>query len=203
MNHKLVIAFSGFLNRYQIKTIFILLLFAVFIPHFLGCSYKSKNEQVKNSIKSDSLMRSDSRKTDTTVHDTNEVIISVPTILAYFPITQKEIDEDTTGGLIEALSDFQIYLSYTSDYLKENGIKIVEEYGDTIRYRLDNIAYALAPRKDSDGLGYLFLAPNKKPEKHFNVMSDEDIIEIAEKYFNKGSLIAKYKRPEIEEEDID
>jgi hypothetical protein len=106
-------------------------------------------------------------------------IIRRPTIVAFFPVTTKEIDPDTN----EALSDFQFYAGEVRGPLSKRGVDFREVYarsfrvvtgGRTIRFRAAN-----------GSVGYYFVAPAKTPRVEYGVEADVDLLQMAEKYFGR------------------
>jgi hypothetical protein len=133
---------------------------------------------------------------DTTANlkkDTNEIIISGPTIIAYFAMAKIDFEKDTNNEVNEVLSDFQEYQMRTEYFLEKNGIQLITIFKDTIKYRNNIIAEIKTPRTEKVSLGYIFITINKKPDIHYGVMTDLDILSNAEIYFGMDSLMSKYK----------
>jgi biotin operon repressor len=106
-------------------------------------------------------------------------VIDKPTILAFFPITQTEVDSHEDAG--EALSDFDWYVSLAAKRLKNAGISIQVVNAPSFQIQMGKKTVTYQPKKDE--IGYYFVAPGKKPHIERNVMTGEDILDAARKYF--------------------
>jgi hypothetical protein len=154
------------------------------------CSSKKHNDI---QIKSTKDTISNAAAADRIKYDTNDISISGPTVIAYFTISPKEIVKDTNYLLLTALSDFQYYINNTREYLMKKGIELITTYNDTIKYHINNKSETFTTRKDTIGIGYIFINLNKKPKTYFGVMTDYDLLSSIEIYFSKDSLISNYK----------
>jgi hypothetical protein len=105
-------------------------------------------------------------------------VIHQPTIIAFFPITQAEVDSSDNT---EALSDFQFYIGEVRDPLHKLGIELKEAYARSFRIRCGNSVKTFKPGKVS--IGYYFIAPGKEPRIEYGVKTNEDILDAAHKYF--------------------
>jgi len=105
-------------------------------------------------------------------------VIQQPTIIAFFPITQAEVD---ISNNTEALSDFQYYNGEVRDSLHKAGIEFQEVYSRSFRLRCRNKIRTFRPGKIS--IGYYFIAPGKEPHIEYGVMTDVSILDMAHKYF--------------------
>jgi len=108
-----------------------------------------------------------------------------PTIVAFFPVTQAEVDKDSedSGGLNEALGDFDFYVSEVEKQMNAAGISIVVVNERSFLVRVDGkIRVFLNPRQRA---GYYFIQPGKPPHVVFDVMTDSDLIDEAGKYFGR------------------
>lgn len=107
------------------------------------------------------------------------IAITGPTMIAFFPTTQAEVDRNPDTG--EAISDFQFYINETGKKFKEAGIKVVEVYEPNFRIQTGK-SIRLFP--NPKGLaGYYFVAPGRGPHVEYNVMTGEDLIDAARRYF--------------------
>jgi hypothetical protein len=111
------------------------------------------------------------------------VLITGPTIVAAFAVTQAEAD--TSDDVNEALSDFQFHLNSARDSLRAEGIALVERYDSIIPIREDWGTWSWRLGADSGRVGYLFVAPRRPAKELWGVMSDVDLIESATQYFGK------------------
>jgi hypothetical protein len=107
-------------------------------------------------------------------------VIRKPTIVAFFvPVTQSEIDNDE--GMNETLSDFQYYVGSVRDTLINAGIEFHEADAWSFKIRVGKKLRIYRTKKA--GVGYYFIAPGKEPNVKEGVMTDQDLLDEARKYF--------------------
>ena len=112
--------------------------------------------------------------------DTPTFEISQPTIVAFFPpVTQSELVKEPDTN--ESLSDFQFYASQVREPLKKAGVEFKEVYARSFRLRLRQTVTTFRPAKVE--VGYYFITPGKKPRIEYGVMTDVDLLQIANEYF--------------------
>ena len=87
------------------------------------------------------------------------IVVSTPTLLSSFPITQAEIDSG--GDANEAYADYQHYLGKAIPVLERYGVQVVATNEPVLRWRDSLGAHAFA-LSDSVGIAYLFVAPSGK-----------------------------------------
>jgi len=104
--------------------------------------------------------------------------IDSPTIIAFFPITQKDAKSGDTN---EALSDFQLYLAQSQTRLQQKGIDLKVTYAEIFRVSTGGETKLFRPEARQDG--YYFIAPGKQPHFEYGVMTDSDLLEAADRYF--------------------
>jgi len=102
-----------------------------------------------------------------------------PTILAFFK-PSAHINEAGSGAN-DALSDFQVYLKQAKDPLQRSGIGIQEVYARSFKVRVGTTITTYQTKKI--GIGYYMLSPGKKPRIEYGLMSDADLIRVADEYF--------------------
>ena len=103
-----------------------------------------------------------------------------PTIIAFFaPMTRSELDSapDTS----ESLSDFQYYAGLAGTPLRKAGIDFREADARLFRIRIGSRLRTF--RIGKIGVGYYFVAPGRKPQIEYGVMTDSDLLDKARKYF--------------------
>lgn len=122
---------------------------------------------------------------------TRIIVIKKPTVIAYFNITQKEVDKNE--DVSEALSDFQIYTERATARLKTMNITLHQRYGPSFRIRVGG-KVKLVPVSKGDH-GYYFVTPTKPAKIFESVGTDEDIVRSAAKYFK---LIEPKQSPAIQ-----
>ena len=106
-------------------------------------------------------------------------VIHQPTIIAFFPTTQAEVDRD--GDVGEALGDFDYYVSLAEKRLLSAGVAIHVVNARSFQIRVGKKTVTFRPKKNE--IGYYFIGPGKEPHIEHDVMVDEDILDAARKYF--------------------
>ena len=106
-------------------------------------------------------------------------VIRRPTIVAFFPVTAKEIENDPDTN--EALSDFQSYAGRIRGPLSKRGIDFKEVYARS--FRVISGGKTIQFRAVGGKVGYYFVAPAKTPRVEYGVEADVDLLQMAAKYF--------------------
>jgi hypothetical protein len=107
-------------------------------------------------------------------------VIHGPTIVAFFaPAIGPELKNES--DLNEVLSDFQLYYGQASKPLRKAGIDFPDANTLTFRVRIGKNLRRY--RMSKSGVGYFFIAPGKEPHIEYGVMTDEDLLDAARKYF--------------------
>jgi hypothetical protein len=108
------------------------------------------------------------------------------TIVAFFPpVTHAELQKDADTN--EALADFQFYATRVREPLKKAGISFHEVYAHSFRTRVGKTVTAFRPVKGD--VGYYFVVSGKKPRIEYGVMTDADLLQVANEYFGQDSQI--------------
>lgn len=108
------------------------------------------------------------------------VVVRGPTIVAFFePVSPGQLDKDP--DMNEALADFQFYAERVRAPLRKAGIEFHELYTHSFRLRIGTQSITFRPAKIS--VGYYFVAPGKKPRIEYGVMTDSDLLQVANAYF--------------------
>jgi hypothetical protein len=112
------------------------------------------------------------------------VVVNGPTIVAFFePVSDKAMEKD--AGTNEALSDFQLYARQVRGPLQRRSIEFQEIYATSFRLRDGKQVVLFRPGKVK--VGYYFVAPGKKPRIKYGVMTDADILQMADEYFGTAA----------------
>jgi hypothetical protein len=103
-----------------------------------------------------------------------------PTIVAFF-VPMTEAEANSGEGDAEALSDFNHYAYLVETPLRNAGIEfhVTKERAFQIRIGAKLRTF----QTGKDGVGYYFFAPDKEPHVEIGVMTDEDLLVVARKYF--------------------
>jgi hypothetical protein len=100
------------------------------------------------------------------------------TIVAFFsPVTQAELNDGETN---EALADFQYYVGRVRAPLRNAGIELHAVYARSFQIRIGKKVTTFQPVK---AVGYYLAAPGKKPRVEYGVLTDSDLLNIANDYF--------------------
>jgi hypothetical protein len=109
------------------------------------------------------------------------VEISHPTVVAFFsPVTSAELNADPDTN--EALADFQLYATKVRKPLSDAGIDLKEVYAEFFQVQRGTRIEKFRPSKAH--VGYYFVAPGKEPRIEYGVLTDADLLQIANEYFD-------------------
>ena len=106
-------------------------------------------------------------------------VIRQPTIIAFFPTTQAEVDSGADDE--EALADFNYYVYVAEKRLHNAGVAIHVVNTRSFQIRTGRRMVNFQPKENE--IGYYFIAPGKEPHIEHDVMSDEEILDAARKHF--------------------
>ncbi|MES2219572.1 MAG: hypothetical protein V4587_01240 [Acidobacteriota bacterium] len=102
-----------------------------------------------------------------------------PTVVAFFPPeTQSDMSHGETDA---ALDDFQFYAERSNALLTKAGVDFHEVFAHSFRLRFGTKTTTFHPQKVA--VGYYLVAPGKKPCVRYGVMTDTDLLQVADKYF--------------------
>ena len=104
-----------------------------------------------------------------------------PTVVAYFAITQAEVDADDNA--MEALSDFQYYLPAVESGLLACGVATVETYASRVVLLRGDTVDVLAPKEHDVQVGYRLVRPGRPALTIEGVHTDVDLLTAAVEYF--------------------
>jgi hypothetical protein len=108
------------------------------------------------------------------------VVVRGPTVVAFFePVPQAKLEKDPDAN--ESLADFQLYARNARAPLSRAGIEFHELYTHSFRLRIGNKLTTFRPIKAD--VGYYLVAPGKKPRIEYGVMTDSDLLQVANTYF--------------------
>lgn len=102
-----------------------------------------------------------------------------PTVVAYFPVTQAELDRNQDTS--EAYSDFQFYASRMREPLEKAGIdfRVITEKSFTLKE--SETSREVRPKRAV--VSYYLIAQGKQPRIQEGVMTDVDLFDLVQKYF--------------------
>ena len=108
--------------------------------------------------------------------------VTGPTIIAFFPpVTDAELRKDPDTN--EALSDFQYYAGQVREPLAKRGITLKEVYVDAFTVRQGKVTTMFGTKTMK--VGYCLATPGKEPYVQIGVLTDADLLQLADKYFDK------------------
>ncbi len=107
------------------------------------------------------------------------IAIHKPTIIAFSPITQAQADSGQDSS--EALGDFNFYVLDIEKRLQVAGIDI--QVVNDPSFGVQSGAKVSDFPNPKARAGYYFIAPGKKTHIEYGVMTGEDILDVAQKYF--------------------
>jgi hypothetical protein len=111
------------------------------------------------------------------------VVVAGPTIVAFFPVTKAGLQKDADTN--EALADFQFYAKQVREPLKKRGIEFQEVYAQSLLVHIGQQATVFRPAKGR--VGYYLILPGKKPRIEYGVMTDTDLLQVANEYFGTSA----------------
>jgi hypothetical protein len=106
------------------------------------------------------------------------VVVAGPTIVAFFPVTKTELQKDADTN--EALADFRFYPKQVREPLKKTGIEFSGVYAHTFFVLIGQEATVFRPAKGN--VGYYLIIPGKKPRIEYGVMTNTDLLQVANEY---------------------
>ena len=109
------------------------------------------------------------------------IVVRGPTVVAFFePVPQSKLDKDPDTN--ESLADFQLYARSVREPLRKEEIEFHELYAHSFRLRIGSKLTTFRPVKVD--VGYYLVAPGKKPRIEYGVMTDSDLLQVANEYFS-------------------
>ena len=108
-----------------------------------------------------------------------------PTLVAFFPpVSDAELRENPDTN--EALSDFQLYASQAQKRFEKTRVRFHVVYARSFNLRTQGRIMKFKSGKVD--VGYYLIAPRKKPQVEYGVMTDDDLIEVARRYFGETAF---------------
>jgi len=114
---------------------------------------------------------------------TPTIDVTGPIILAFFvPVTEAQLRQSPETS--ESLADFQHYVAQVRPALSTRGIELREVRAERFTIRQGAMTTLYAVKKN--GVGYCLASPGKEPLVQFGVLTDADLLKLADKYFGKS-----------------
>jgi hypothetical protein len=111
------------------------------------------------------------------------VTVKGPTIVAFFPVTQSELDNDKDGQLSEAYDDFQYYAGSMGKELEKKGIAFDFITEPSFQLVIGKTVTTFRPKKGD--CGFYLIAPGKEPLIEHGVMTKVELVQLADRYFKQ------------------
>jgi hypothetical protein len=105
-----------------------------------------------------------------------------PTVIAFFKPASNPQDAIESGDN-ESLGDFQVYYGRVQQPLKDRNINSKVVY--TPRFRTECGIHVNTFIAKKTMVGYYFIAPGKSPRVEYGVMTDLDLLKVADEYFGR------------------
>lgn len=105
-----------------------------------------------------------------------------PTVVAFIK-PAANAQEEKEDGYNDALSDFEAYAGLLQQPLKNKGIDFKVVYAAGFRTKCGSHAKTFIPDKIT--VGYYFIEPGKHPRVEYGVMTNLDLLKVADEYFGR------------------
>jgi hypothetical protein len=125
-------------------------------------------------------------------HPPDTIRIIGPTVIAYFAVTQAEVDADAEA--MEALADFQHYLPSMERRLAACGVNVAETYR-TVFLRHGEAVERFAPSAREVRVGYWMMRPGFPDRTLDGVHTDADLLAEAAEYFGLPDACSRSAQP--------
>lgn len=107
------------------------------------------------------------------------IVIHRRTIIAFFVGANEARDIDPNGN--ESLSDFQLYAYQAKGPLKKMKVDLLDTTSAAFSVQAGTKIVDFHP---AQAIGYYFIAPGQEPRVEYGVHTDDQLIEIASRYFS-------------------
>ncbi len=105
-----------------------------------------------------------------------------PTVIAFFK-PASNAQEENEAGYNESLSDFRFYSDAFQQRLKDKGIDAKVVYAAEFRTECGKHVSTFIAKETM--VGYYFIAPGKSQRVEYGVMTDLDLLKVADEYFGR------------------
>jgi hypothetical protein len=110
------------------------------------------------------------------------VDVHKPTIIAFYvPMSQSDTEN---ADDVESLSDFKFYAEQVRKPLRDEGIDFHEVYAHSFRIHIGTKTTIFRPIKAD--VGYYIIAPGREPYIEYGVITNEDLLGVARRYFGSS-----------------
>jgi len=105
-------------------------------------------------------------------------IVKQPTIIAFFSLKPGDLTDPDTK---ESYSEFRHYVASAKQQLQRHGVRVEQAIGTSFSVQVGTRKVRFTPVRRQ--CGYYFLAPGRQPQVAYGVISDDDIVRGAQRYF--------------------
>jgi hypothetical protein len=120
--------------------------------------------------------------------DTGVAVIDGPTLIGFFPPPSAVSRTDSAHA--RRLAEFRAGLAQVRDAFERAGVRVYEQYVDTLVVEdAEGALQIYVPPPEDGGAGYYLAAPGQAPDILHGVRSDRELREAAVRYFHgRGAL---------------
>ncbi|HXE08525.1 MAG TPA: hypothetical protein VN612_11545 [Acidobacteriaceae bacterium] len=105
-------------------------------------------------------------------------VVRQPTIIAFFSLKPGDLQDP---DIRDSYRDFQRYVASAKQQLERHGVKVEQAISTSFSVKLGTHTMRFTPVRRQ--CGYYFLAPGRQPQVAYGVISDDDIVRGAQRYF--------------------
>src|SRR5262249_44364593 len=111
-------------------------------------------------------------------------LVKQPTIVAFFSLKSGDLQDP---DMSESYRDFQRYVASARGRLERHGVKVEQAVGTsfTVQVGAGTGAAKMRFTPVRRQCGYYFIAPGRQPQVALGVISDDDIVRGAQRYFGE------------------
>jgi hypothetical protein len=103
-----------------------------------------------------------------------------PTIIAFFSLKGDDLKDPDTHA---SYADFQHYVMSAKKQLGGRGVRVEQVYATTFTVQVGKSRLQFTPVRRQ--CGYYFIAPGRQPQVAYGVITDDDLVDAAQRYFGR------------------
>jgi hypothetical protein len=105
-------------------------------------------------------------------------VVKQATIIAFFSLKPGDLQDP---DIRQSYRDFQRYVAAAKNQLERHAVKVEQAVATSFTVQLGTAKMRFTPVRRQ--CGYYFLAPGRQPQVAYGVISDDDIVRGAQRYF--------------------
>ncbi len=105
-------------------------------------------------------------------------LVQQPTVIAFFSLKPGDLTDPDTK---ESYKEFQQYVAAARRELGRHGVRVEEAVAASFEVVIGKAKLRYTPVRRQ--CGYYFIAPGRQPQVALGVISDDDIVRAAQRYF--------------------